>query len=200
MKENITPYNHFIGVKERRKLNSHNSFLVWFTGLSGSGKSTISNSVEQQLHKLGVKTYLLDGDNVRNGINCNLTFSPEDRTENVRRVSEISKLMIDAGLVVIGAFVSPYEKDRENIKNIVGDDNFVEVFVNTSVEECERRDVKGLYKKAREGKIKNFTGISAPYESPLNPDIEIKTENETIEAAVKRIVKHIKPKLKFQDE
>lgn len=200
MKENIIPHDHLIGVKERRNLNKHNSFLVWFTGLSGSGKSTISNIVEQQLHKLGVKTYLLDGDNVRNGINCNLTFSPEDRTENVRRVSEISKLMIDAGLVVIGAFVSPYEKDRENIKSIVGSDNFVEVFVNTSVEECERRDVKGLYKKAREGKIKNFTGISAPYESPLSPNIEIKTENETIEAAVKRVVKYIKPKLKFQDE
>lgn len=200
MKENIIPHNHFIKVEDRRKLNKHNSFLIWFTGLSGSGKSTISNLFEQELHKMGVKTYLLDGDNVRNGINCNLTFSPEDRTENVRRVSEISKLMIDAGLVTIAAFVSPYEKDRENIKNIVGSDNFIEVFVNTSVEECERRDVKGLYKKAREGKIKNFTGISAPYEEPINPDIEIKTETETIEEAANRIINFITPKLKYQHE
>lgn len=198
MKENIIPHKHSVTVKERRLLNNHNSFLVWFTGLSGSGKSTISNIVERELNKQGIRTYLLDGDNVRNGINRNLTFSHEDRTENVRRVSEISKLMIDAGLVVVGAFVSPYEEDRENIKNIVGTNNFIEVFVNTSLEECERRDVKGLYKKAREGKIKNFTGISAPYENPLNPDIEIKTENETIDDAAKRIVEFIKPKLKFQ--
>jgi len=200
MKENIIPHDHFIKVEHRRQLNKHNSFLVWFTGLSGSGKSTISNLFEQELHQMGIKTYLLDGDNVRNGINCNLTFSPEDRTENIRRVSEISKLMIDAGLVTIAAFVSPYEKDRENIKDIVGSDNFIEVFVNTSVEECERRDVKGLYKKAREGKIKNFTGISAPYEKPINPDIEIKTEIETIEDAVKRILKYISPKLKCMYE
>lgn len=196
MKENIIPHEHFIKVKDRRNLNNHNSFLIWFTGLSGSGKSTISNLVEQRLYEMGIKTYLLDGDNVRNGINCNLTFSPEDRTENIRRVSEISKLMIDAGLVTIGAFVSPYQKDRENIKNIVGTENFIEVFVNTSVEECERRDVKGLYKKAREGKIKNFTGISAPYEAPTKPDIEIKTETETIEDAVHRIVIYITSKLK----
>ncbi|GAA4891422.1 adenylyl-sulfate kinase [Flaviramulus aquimarinus] len=200
MKENITPYKHSVTVKERRLLNKHNSFLVWFTGLSGSGKSTISNIVEQELSKQGIRTYLLDGDNVRNGINCNLTFSHEDRTENIRRVSEISKLMIDAGILVVGAFVSPYEEDRENIKKIVGEDNFIEVFVNTSLEECERRDVKGLYKKAREGEIKNFTGISAPYENPINPDIEIKTENETIYGAAKRIIEFIKPKLKLQNE
>jgi adenylylsulfate kinase len=200
MKENIIPHKHFVTIKERRELNKHNSFLIWFTGLSGSGKSTISNIVEQELNKKGIRTYLLDGDNVRNGINCNLTFSPEDRTENIRRVSEISKLMIDAGLVVLGAFVSPYEEDRKNIKNIVGDDNFIEVFVNTSIEECELRDVKGLYKKAREGKIKNFTGISAPYENPINPNIEIKTEKETIELAAKRVLKYIEQKLKLKNE
>ena len=195
MKENIIPHKHSITVKERRLLNKHNSFLVWFTGLSGSGKSTISNLVEQELNTQGIRTYLLDGDNVRNGINCNLTFSHEDRTENIRRVAEIANLMIDSGLVVIAAFVSPYKNDRENIKKIVGEDNFVEVFVHTSVEECERRDIKGLYKKARAGEIKNMTGISAPYEEPENPDIEIKTEVETIEDAVNRVIKFITPKL-----
>lgn len=199
MKENVIPQNHFIKVEDRRRLNKHNSFLVWFTGLSGSGKSTISNIVEKELHKLGINTYLLDGDNVRNGINFNLTFSPEDRTENIRRVSEISKLMIDAGLVTIGAFVSPYERDRQNLKKIVGADNFIEIFINTSIEECERRDVKGLYKKVRQGEIKNFTGVSAPYEIPINPDIEVKTEMETIDDAVKRILKYIKPKLKYHE-
>ena len=195
MKENIIPHKHSVTVKERRLLNKHNSFLVRFTGLSGSGKSTISNLVEQELNTQGIRTYLLDGDNVRNGINCNLTFSHEDRTENIRRVAEIANLMIDSGLVVIAAFVSPYKNDRENIKKIVGEDNFVEVFVHTSVEECERRDIKGLYKKARAGEIKNMTGISAPYEEPENPDIEIKTEVETIEDAVNRVIKFITPKL-----
>lgn len=197
MKENIIPHKHVVTIQERRKLNKHNSFLVWFTGLSGSGKSTISNIVEQELYKRGVKTYLLDGDNVRNGLNSNLTFTPEDRTENIRRVAELSNLMIDSGLVVIAAFVSPYIKDRENIKKIVGEDNFIEVFVNTSLEECERRDIKGLYQKARAGEIKNMTGISAPYEVPISPEIEIKTEKETIENAVNRVIKYIVPKLQF---
>jgi adenylylsulfate kinase len=169
--------------------------LIWFTGLSGSGKSTIANIVEQELYKLGVKTYTLDGDNIRKGINNDLTFAPEDRTENIRRIAEIGSLMVDAGLVTLAAFVSPYKKDREKVKKIIKDVNFVEVFVNTSVEECEKRDVKGLYKKARAGEIKNMTGISAPYEAPENPDIEIKTEEKTIEEAVQEIINHIKPKL-----
>jgi adenylylsulfate kinase len=169
--------------------------LIWFTGLSGSGKSTIANVVEQELYKLGVKTYTLDGDNIRKGINNDLTFAPEDRTENIRRIAEIGSLMVDAGLVTLASFVSPYKKDRANVKKIIKDVNFVEVFVNTSVEECEKRDVKGLYKKARAGEIKNMTGISAPYEAPEYPDIEIKTEEKTIEEAVQEIINHIKPKL-----
>lgn len=198
MKENITPHNYQISVSDRRNSNNHNSFLLWFTGLSGSGKSTIANVVEQELHKQGIKTYTLDGDNIRNGINKDLTFSPEDRTENIRRIAETANLMIDAGLVVLAAFVSPYKKDRDNIKKIVKDVNFVEIYINTSVEECERRDVKGLYKKARAGEIKNMTGISAPYEAPEKPDIEIKTEKETTALAAQKIIDYINPKLKLE--
>lgn len=195
MRENIIPHSYQVSKADRQTNNKHKSLLLWFTGLSGSGKSTIANVVEQELYKLGIKTYTLDGDNIRNGINKDLTFAPEDRTENIRRIAEIANLMVDAGVVVLAAFVSPYKKDRENIKNIVQEDNFVEVFINTSLEECERRDVKGLYKKARAGEIKNMTGISAPYEAPVNPDIEIKTEENTVEEAVSRILKHIIPKL-----
>lgn len=200
MGKNIIPHDYQISIKDRRQSNGHNSFLLWFTGLSGSGKSTIANVVEQKLHQKGIKTYTLDGDNIRKGINNDLTFSPEDRTENIRRIAEVANLMVNAGLVTLAAFVSPYKKDRENIRTIVKDVNFVEVYINTSVEECERRDVKGLYKKARLGEIKNMTGISAPYEVPENPDIEIKTEHESIEAAAQRIIDFITPKLKLYNE
>jgi len=196
MKENIIPHSYQISRADRQYTNEHNSFLIWFTGLSGSGKSTIANIVEQELYKKGIKTYTLDGDNIRKGINNDLSFSPEDRTENIRRIAEVSNLLIDAGLVVLAAFVSPYKKDRENIRSIVKDVNFVEVFVNTSIEECERRDVKGLYKKARAGEIKNMTGISAPYEAPENPDVEINTEQESVNEAVLKILKEIENKLK----
>ncbi len=196
----IIKHNYQVTKSDRNKLNNHNSFLMWFTGLSGSGKSTIANLVELELHKKGIKTYVLDGDNIRKGINKDLTFAPEDRTENIRRIAEIANLMIDAGLVVLAAFVSPYKKDRENVKNIVKNSNFVEVFVNTSVEECERRDVKGLYKKARAGEIKNMTGISAPYEAPDHADVEIKTEEETVEEAVVKILEYLTPKLKLENE
>ena len=198
--KNIIQHDYQVSREDRKSKNNHNSFLIWFTGLSGSGKSTIANLVEQQLFEKGIKTYTLDGDNIRKGINNDLTFSPEDRTENIRRIAEISNLMIDAGLVVLAAFVSPYKKDRENVKNIVKNSNFVEVFINTSVEECERRDVKGLYKKARAGEIKNMTGISAPYEAPEQPDIEIKTEETSVKEAVNKIIDHITPKLKLDNE
>jgi len=196
MEENIVPHDYKVSVTERRMKNQHNSFLIWFTGLSGSGKSTIANVVEAMLHEQGIKTYTLDGDNIRTGINNDLSFSPEDRTENIRRIAEVSKLMIDAGMVVLAAFVSPYKKDRENIRKTVSSVNFVEVFVNTSLEECERRDVKGLYKKARSGEIKNMTGISAPYEAPEAPDVEIKTEELDIATAAKKVVDVIAEKLK----
>jgi len=200
VKKNIIPHSYQVSVADRKKVNKHNSILLWFTGLSGSGKSTIANLVEYELYKKGIKTYTLDGDNVRKGLNSDLTFSPQDRTENIRRITEIANLMIDAGLVVLAAFVSPYKKDRENIKKTVKDVNFVEIYINTSVEECERRDVKGLYRKARAGEIKNMTGISAPYETPENPDIEIKTEEESIEDSVTKIIDFITPKLKLSYE
>lgn len=197
MKKNIIPHSYHISIHDRRKLNNHNSFLIWFTGLSGSGKSTLANLVEKELNRQGVRTYSLDGDNIRKGINNDLSFSPEDRKENIRRIAEIANLMIDAGLVVLAAFVSPYKKDRESIRSIVKDINFVEIFVNTSLQECERRDTKGLYKKARKGEISNMTGISAPYEVPDNPDIEIKTETESLELATQRIINYIDNKLKI---
>lgn len=174
-----------------------NSFLLWFTGLSGSGKSTIASALEDKLHREGYKTYALDGDNIRQGINQDLTFSPEDRTENIRRIAEVARLLVDAGVIVLAAFVSPYKKDREMIANIVGNDNFVEIFVNTSLEECERRDVKGLYKKARAGEIKDFTGVNAPYEAPDAPDVEIVTDGISIEECVLKIYDKIKPKLEI---
>lgn len=199
MNQNITTHSYQVSVNDRNKANKHNSFLLWFTGLSGSGKSTIANKLEETLFEKGIKTYVLDGDNIRKGLNSDLTFVPEDRTENIRRIAETANLMIDAGLVVLAAFVSPYKKDRENIKRIVKEVNFVEIYVNTSVEECERRDVKGLYKKARAGEIKNMTGISAPYEAPTHPDIEIFTEKESVDDAVKKIMEYIKSKLEVSN-
>lgn len=196
MEENIIPHNFSVTQKERSALKNHGAFLIWFTGLSGSGKSTIANVLEKELISQKIHTYLLDGDNVRKGLNNNLSFSAEDRTENIRRVAEVSNLMIDAGLVVLASFVSPYREDRENVKRIVGYTNFVEVFVNTPIEECERRDVKGLYAKARAEEIKDFTGVNSPYESPMAPDIEIDTTLVFVDDAVAIILKTIKKKLK----
>jgi len=198
MKENIISHKYQIAKTDRNQVNKHKSFLIWFTGLSGSGKSTIANALEYKLHQEGIKTYVLDGDNIRLGINKDLSFSAEDRSENMRRIAEIAKLFIDAGVVVIGAFVSPYKKDRKSIEYVVGNNNFVEVFVNTSLEACEQRDVKGLYKKARRGEITDFTGINAPYEAPENPDIEVITDNITVQQAVDKIYPIITKKLKIE--
>lgn len=193
--EYIVKQDYTISRTDREKLNKHNSFLIWFTGLSGSGKSTIANLLEKRLNGEMIHTYTLDGDNLRGGLNKNLTFSKEDRNENLRRTAEVAKLFVDAGVVAIAAFISPYIKTREDIKEIVGAENYVEVFVNTSIEVCEERDVKGLYKKARTGEIKNFTGISSAYEAPINPNIEIHTPLELPEAAVDKIMAYIKDKL-----
>ena len=170
--------------------------MIWFTGLSGSGKSTLANLVEIALHKKGLSTYILDGDNIRQGINKDLSFSPEDRTENIRRIAEISNLMLDAGVLTLAAFISPYIKDREVVQKIVKAENFIEIYVNTSLEECERRDVKGLYKKARSGEIKNMTGITAPYQAPVDPDLEVITDAQSIEESVVVIMEFLNTKLK----
>ena len=192
---NVLAQNYHIGRAHRNNNVGHSSFLILFTGLSGSGKSTIANLLEIKLQDKGVNSFLLDGDNLRLGLNKDLGFSLEDRNENLRRVGEVSKLMIDAGLVTIAAFVSPLKKDREQIRKIVGENNFVEIYVNTSLEECEKRDVKGLYAKARAGEIKDFTGISSPYEAPVYPDLEIDTLTDTPEDAVEKIFNLIEDKL-----
>lgn len=195
MQKNVIPHKFSITKEQRGELKDHNALLLWFTGLSGSGKSTIANAVEHALHERGIHTYILDGDNVRKGLNNNLSFSPEDRTENIRRIAEVANLMVDAGLVVLAAFVSPYEKDRKNIEDIVGKQNFVEIFIDTPLEECERRDVKGLYAKARAGEIQDFTGISAPYETPKKPDIIVDTTKNTVEESAAIVLKKIEKKL-----
>jgi adenylyl-sulfate kinase len=197
MEKYIIQHNFSVTKKERSALKNHGAFLIWFTGLSGSGKSTIANELEKALFAKKIHTYLLDGDNVRKGLNNNLSFSPEDRSENIRRIAEVANLMIDAGLVVLASFVSPYREDRENVKRIVGYNNFIEVFVNTPIEECERRDVKGLYAKARAGEIKNFTGVNAPYEAPMAPDVEIDTTMVSVEEAVALILSVINKRFKF---
>jgi len=200
MKENIIAHSFGITQKERNQHKGHNSFVVLFTGLSGSGKSTVANGVEKALLSKNINSYILDGDNVRQGLNKNLSFSPEDRKENIRRIAEVSNLMIDAGIVVLAAFVSPYRADRENIKNIVKDNKYIEIYVNTPLEVCEARDVKGLYKKAREGEITNFTGINAPYEPSDNPDLEIDTSILNLEESVQKVTHFLENKLIITNE
>lgn len=192
---NITEQHYNITKKDRNRSNGHGSYVVWFTGLSGSGKSTLANRLEQVLFEKGIHTYSLDGDNIRSGLNAGLGFSEGERQENMRRIAEVGKLFVDAGIVTIAAFISPLEKDRLMVKKIIGDANYIEIFVNTPLLVCEERDVKGLYKKARAGKIENFTGINAPFEAPQNPDIEIKTAEESVEEAVQRIVAILDGKL-----
>ena len=194
MSLNTVRHEYKITKTHRDHLHGCKSYLLWFTGLSGSGKSTLANLVELALYKKGISTYLLDGDNIRKGINKDLNFSKIDRKENIRRIAEISSLMLDAGVVTLATFISPYIKDRQEVKQKVGADNFIEIYVNTSIEECERRDVKGLYKKARAGKIKNLTGVSAPYEVPVNPDLEVITDGHSIEENVKNILEFITKK------
>lgn len=196
MEENLIPHSYKITKENRQSLIGQKSILIFFTGLSGSGKSTLANALECKLFSNGIYTYVLDGDNIRRGLNRNLTFTPEDRSENIRRIGEISKLFLDAGIVTLAAFVAPYEKDREFIRETVGDENFFEVFVDTSLKVCESRDVKGLYKKARAGIIKNLTGVNAPYQAPSNPDIRITEEldvEEGINTIYTEIINRIKP-------
>ena len=176
---------------DREQLNGHRGCTVWLTGLSGSGKSTIAVDLEKRLWDRGVRSYILDGDNIRHGLNKNLGFSPTDRTENIRRIGEVAKLFTDAGIVTVTAFISPYRADRDQVRAIMQPGDFIEVFVDCPLETCEQRDVKGLYKKARAGQIPEFTGISAPYEAPLSPELIIRTATQPVEESARQIVAYL---------
>jgi adenylylsulfate kinase len=191
---NITWHEHKVSRDERESLLNQKGALLWFTGLSASGKSTVANEVTSRLHKMGKLTYVLDGDNIRHGLNKNLGFSPEDREENIRRISEVGHLFADAGLITTTAFISPYRKDRDAARQLLGDGRFVEVYVKASVDICEKRDPKGLYKKAKNGEIKEFTGVSAPYEEPLKPEIVLDADAMTIEEEVQAVLDYLKEK------
>jgi adenylylsulfate kinase len=181
---NVVPHNHAIKLADRIQKNDHKPLLIWLTGLSGSGKSTIASELERQLYQTGAATYILDGDNIRSGLNSDLDFSEQSRVENIRRIGEVAKLFIDAGVVVITAFISPFEKERDWVKNLVGDEQCFQVFVDCPLEVCEARDVKGLYQKARKGEIKNFTGIDSPFEIPQSPNLVVNTSVDNLESVV----------------
>lgn len=182
----------------KEKLLNQNAKVLWLTGLSGSGKTTIAKYLEKELHNRGLLTQLLDGDNIRTGINNNLGFSEADRTENIRRIAEVSKLFLNCGVITINSFVSPTIAIRKQAKDIIGEEDFIEVFIDTPLEICEQRDVKGLYKKARAGEIKDFTGISSPFENPKKPDIIVKTENKSVEESAKEILNYLNPIINYK--
>lgn len=191
---NITWHEQTVSKERRREKNKHHSYVLWFTGLSGSGKSSVANAVAERLFQDDTLTYVLDGDNIRFGINKDLGFSEKDRKENIRRIGEVSKLFVDSGQVVLTAFISPFRNDREGVRELLEGNEFVEVYVKCSLEACEARDPKGLYEKARQGIIKDFTGISSPYEEPVNPEIVIDSEKNSIEECVEQIVQFLKEK------
>lgn len=196
LKDNIYPiFDRMLSREDKEELLKQKSVMVWFTGLSGSGKSTIAIALERELHQRGLLCRILDGDNIRSGINNNLGFSPEDRVENIRRIAEVSKLFIDSGVITIAAFISPNNDIREKAASIIGTDNFLEIYVSTPIEECERRDVKGLYAKARKGQIKDFTGVSAPFEAPEHPALRLDTSVLSVEESVHRLLDLILPKV-----
>jgi len=199
MQSNIVPvFDNMLERKDKEKLLNQKAKCFWFTGLSGSGKSTIAIEAEKRLYNLGIKTMLLDGDNVRTGINNNLGFSISDRDENIRRIAEINKLFLSAGLVTINCFVSPLNSIRNNAKSIIGSNDFYLVYVSTPIEECERRDVKGLYVKAREGKISDFTGVNSPFEEPLSPWLTIEADKLTIEESVDLFINNVLPIIEYK--
>ena len=185
---NVVYHRATVTRNRRQKLNKHRSVIIWFTGLSGSGKSTLAHAVEEELHQDGCRTFVFDGDNVRHGLCANLSFSVEDRHENIRRIGEMAKLFIEAGVIALTAFISPFRADRERVRALVSENDFVEIYCNSPLAVCEERDVKGLYKKARKGEIKNYTGISSPYEEPEHPDLVLDTANETVETNVEKVL------------
>jgi adenylylsulfate kinase len=198
-KLHIIPHQHAVSATARERQNGHKGHVLWFTGLSGSGKSTVASAVERELHQQGIRTFILDGDNVRSGLNNDLNFSAESREENIRRIAHVSALMKDAGLVVLSAFVSPYQKDRDFVRTCAKG-AFSEVFISAPLEICEQRDVKGLYAKARAGEISNFTGISAPFEASTNPELDVPTHQLSIEEATARVVDYITIKIALVNE
>jgi bifunctional enzyme CysN/CysC len=195
---NLHPQTLSIARRDREKLKGHKGCVIWFTGLSGSGKSTLANALEVALHHHSLHTYLLDGDNVRLGLNKDLSFSVDDRAENIRRIAELAKLMMDAGLIVITAFISPFQREREMACQLIGKDNFFMVYVNTPLEMCEQRDPKGLYKKARAGQITDMTGINSPYEAPVNPEFTINTSTGSASNLMASLISSLIQKCKFQ--
>jgi len=192
----FTVFDDILQRKDKEKLLNQKSKVIWMTGLSGSGKTTIAKGVERYLHSQGILNQLLDGDNIRVGISNNLSFSEKDRAENIRRIAEVSKLFLNCGVVTLNCFVSPTIKIRKIAKDIIGEENFIEVYINASVETCENRDIKGLYKKARIGEIRDFTGISSPFEAPENPELEINTSKLSIDKSVQKVLDYILPKIK----
>jgi adenylylsulfate kinase len=190
-RSNIIYHQASVTRQRRNKLNNHRSIVLWFTGLSGSGKSTLAHALEEKLFQKGCRTFVLDGDNVRHGLNFNLDFSEAGRTENIRRISEVSKLMLESGLIVMTAFISPINKDRIEARKLISNDDFIEIYCKASLETCETRDVKGLYKRARAGEIKNYTGIDSPYEVPENPELTIDTDNQSLDGSVSTILKFL---------
>ena len=188
---NVTWHDHHVSKQERAQLNGHKGAVLWFTGLSACGKSTVANTVDHMLHSRGVRTYVLDGDNVRMGLNKNLGFSAEDRAENIRRIGEVAKLFADAGTLTLTAFISPYRADRDAVRELLDDGEFIEVLVDASLETCEARDPKGLYKKARSGEIPNFTGISDPYEAPTKPELTLDADSKGIDELAGEVVDYL---------
>jgi adenylylsulfate kinase len=198
MSKNIHPvFDKVLSREDKEKLLNQHAIVVWMTGLSGAGKTTIASNIAKQLNKLGYLTQILDGDNIRTGINNNLGFSEEDRYENIRRISEVSKLFLDCGIVCINSFISPTNEIRNMAKEIIGEDNLFEVFVDSPIEVCEQRDIKGLYKKARAGKIKNFTGIDSPFEIPSNPSLVLNTADKNVEVCVQELLEKLLPRIKY---
>ncbi len=186
--KNIVWHDTSITRQEREALNGHKSAILWFTGLSGAGKSTLANAVEDALHNMGTRTYVLDGDNIRHGLCKDMGFSDADRKENIRRIGEVSKLFVDAGTVALTAFISPFRSDRDAVRELVPEGDFIEIYCKCSLDVCEERDPKGLYKKARAGEIPEFTGISSPYEEPLNPEITVETDKQSLGESVEQVI------------
>jgi len=192
--ENIVWHSATVTRERRQKLNGHRSFVLWFTGLSGSGKSTLAHAVEEGLHQKGCLTFVFDGDNVRHGLCSDLGFGDEDRKENIRRIGEMTKLFVEAGVIAMTAFISPFRAERQRVRDLFGEGDFIEVYCDCSLETCEERDVKGLYAKARAGLIPNYTGISSPYEAPEDPEIRVHTDTETLEESVKKVMDYLQEK------